>query len=64
MSLVTENQGFGGATKQDMSLNETCLYSRLYGMWSAHPQCLQDPTKKGQQALHVYSIANFVASYY
>ena len=28
----TENQGFGGATNRDMSLNETCLYSRLYGM--------------------------------
>ena len=25
--------------------------------------CLRDPTKKGQQALHVYSIANFVASW-
>ena len=24
--------------------------------------CLRDPTKIGQQALHVYSIANFVAS--
>ena len=24
--------------------------------------CLRDTTKKGQQALHVYSIANFVAS--
>ena len=23
--------------------------------------CLRDPTKKGQQELHVYSIANFVA---
>ena len=28
----TENQDFGGATNQDMSLNETCLYSRLYGI--------------------------------
>ena len=28
----TENQGFGGATKRDMSLNETCFYSRLYGI--------------------------------
>ena len=26
-----ENQVFGGATNQDMSLIETCFYSRLYG---------------------------------
>ena len=25
----TENQGFGGATNQDMSLNETCHYSKI-----------------------------------
>ena len=45
----TENQGFGGATNRDMSLNETCLYTRLYGMYiklsfldkmySNRPQC-------------------------
>ena len=27
-----ENQVFGGATNQDMSLIETCFFSRLYGM--------------------------------
>ena len=26
----TENQVFGGVTKRDMSLNETCFCSRLY----------------------------------
>ena len=28
----SENQVFGGATNRDMSLTETCFYSRLYGI--------------------------------
>ena len=37
----TENQGFEGATNQDMSLNETCFYSPLYSIW--HLQKIFDP---------------------
>ena len=31
-----ENQVFGGVTTQDMSLTETCFYSRLYGTYISY----------------------------
>ena len=39
----SENQVFGGATNQDMSLNETCYYSKIQKFWTLKSQLVTCP---------------------